>query len=165
MTLATRAAVPADAAAMAELINQIIAAGGTTAYEQPFDADAMRAEYVASADRISCTVAERDGQLLGFQGLFWPHDPADPMPDGWAIIATFARVGQTGAGIGRALFAVTLAAARAAGVKTIDATIRADNTGGLAYYTRMGFADYDRLIGLPLQDGTPVDRIRKRLDP
>jgi ribosomal protein S18 acetylase RimI-like enzyme len=46
----------------------------------------------------------------------------------------------------------------------IDATIRADNTGGLAFYSRQGFVDYDRLVGVPLEDGTPVDRLRKRFD-
>jgi len=34
----------------------------------------------------------------------------------------------------------------------IDATIRADDTGGLAFYARQGFVDYDRLVGVP-RDG------------
>ena len=46
----------------------------------------------------------------------------------------------------------------------IDATIRADNRGGLAYYERMGFREQTRLLGVPLRDGRPVDRVRKRLD-
>ena len=62
------------------------------------------------------------------------------------------------------MFAATLEAARAARVAVIDATIRADNTGGLAFYARQGFVDYDRLVGVPLKDGTPMDRIRKRFD-
>ena len=164
MTPTTRAATPADATTMAELLNEIIAIGGTTAYEQPVDAAWIDAHYISLPALVSCTVAEIDGSIVGFQGLFWPHDPADPFPDGWAFIATFARRGMTGTGIGKALFAATRAAARAAGVATIDATIRADNSGGLAYYTRIGFTDYDRLIGVPLKDGTPVDRVRKRLD-
>ena len=49
-------------------------------------------------------------------------------------------------------------------MRTIDATIRADNTGGLAFYGRMGFTDYDCVAGVPLKDGTLVDRIRKRFD-
>jgi ribosomal protein S18 acetylase RimI-like enzyme len=73
-------------------------------------------------------------------------------------------VGQTRGGVGSALFEETKKAARAAGVRTIDATIRADNTGGLAFYTRMGFVDYDRRVGVPLKNGTPVDRVRKRFD-
>lgn len=158
-----RSARPEDAAEMAELLNEVIAAGGTTAYEEPFDTEAMRQHYIERPSLVSCLVAEAEGRIVGFQGLFWPDDPSDPFPEGWALIATFARRGRTGSGIGRALFHGTRAAARQAGVTTVDATIRADNTGGLAYYGRMGFVDYDRLTGLPLKDGTPVDRIRKRL--
>ena len=159
-----RPATPADAAAMAELLNEIIAQGGTTAYEDPFSPEDMDHHYISNPARIACTLAEDNGEILGFQGLFWPTDPADPFPEGWAYIATFARVGRTGGGIGRALFAETRAAAEAAGARVIDATIRADNTGGLAYYSRMGFTDYGRLRGLPLKDGTQVDRQRKRYD-
>jgi hypothetical protein len=44
----------------------------------------------------------------------------------------------------------------------INATIRADNTGGLAYYAKMGFETYGITKDVPLLDGTPVDRINKR---
>jgi ribosomal protein S18 acetylase RimI-like enzyme len=91
-------------------------------------------------------------------------DPDDPLPDGWATIGTFARVGATRGGIGAALFDKTRGAAREAGISVIDATIRADNTGGLAFYARQGFVDYGRLVGVPLKTGAPVDRIRKRFD-
>jgi L-amino acid N-acyltransferase YncA len=163
MTLTTRPATPSDAAEIAALINEIIAIGGTTAYETPFTPEHADREFISPPHGLACTLAEDDGALLGFQVLLWPNEH-EPFPDGWAYIGTYARVGRTGGGIGRTLFAETIRLARAAGVKTIDATIRADNTGGLAFYTRMGFVDYDRRIGVPLQDGTPVDRVRKRFD-
>ncbi len=149
---------------MAELINTIIAIGGTTAYEEPFDAASMDAAYISLPELVSCFVAEADGELVGFQGLMRSFDPDDPLPDGWATIGTFARVGLTQRGVGGALFTQTLAAAREAGISVIDATIRADNAGGLAFYARQGFVDYHRLVGVPLKDGAPVDRVRKRLD-
>lgn len=164
MALTVRHAAGADAGSMAQLINAIIAIGGTTAYEAPFDAASMDAAYIPLPQLVSCFVAEDDGELVGFQGLMWSFDPDDPLPDGWATIGTFARVGLTQRGVGGALFAETVKAAREAGVAVIDATIRADNTGGLAFYMRQGFVDYDRLVALPLKDGTPVDRIRKRFD-
>ncbi|HEX7850799.1 MAG TPA: GNAT family N-acetyltransferase, partial [Sphingomonas sp.] len=77
---------------------------------------------------------------------------------------TFARRGSTTRGIGSALFAATRAAAIAAGLKAINATIRADNTGGLTFYAKMGFADYAVARAVPLADGTPVDRISRRYD-
>ena len=149
---------------MAELINTIIAIGGTTAYEEPFNAASMDAAYISLPQLVSCFVAEDAGEIIGFQGLMWSFDPNDPLPDGWATIGTFARVGLTQRGVGSAMFAATLTAARDAGVNVIDATIRADNSGGLAFYTRQGFVDYARLVGVPLKDGHPVDRIRKRYD-
>lgn len=149
---------------MAELINVIIAIGGTTAYEEAFDATSMDAAYISLPQLVSCFVAVAEGELVGFQGLMRSFDPDDPLPDGWGTIGTFARVGLTQRGVGSALFAHTLAAARDAGIAVIDATIRADNTGGLAFYARQGFVDYDRLVGVPLKDGRPVDRVRKRFD-
>lgn len=164
MTLNIRQATRADAAAMAELINAIIAIGGTTAYEVAFDAASMDAAYISLPQLVSCLVAEDGGVIVGFQGLMRSFDPDDPLPDAWTTIGTFARIGLTQRGVGRALFAATLNAARGERIAVIDATIRADNTGGLAFYSRQGFVDYDRLLAVPLKDGTPVDRIRKRYD-
>lgn len=163
MPLTLRPATPEDAAAMAALLNEIIAIGGTTAHEDPFDHQKMIDAYVSAPNLVCCTIAEQSGLILDFQGLFHP-EPDDPMPAGWAFIATFARVGRTGAGVGRALFGETRRRAQAAGITTIDATIRADNAGGLKYYSGLGFVDYGRLAVAPLKDGTPVDRIRKRFD-
>jgi L-amino acid N-acyltransferase YncA len=131
MTLTTRRATPDDAAAIAALINEIIKVGGTTAYETAFDRESADHEFISGPHVISCVLAESDGELLGFQILFGSTEE-EPQPDGWAAIGTYARVGQTRGGVGRALFEETKQAARAAGVRTIDATIRADNTGGLA---------------------------------
>jgi len=163
MSLTTRRATPDDAEAVASLINEIIRIGGTTAYEIPFDRDSADHEFISGRHVLSCVLAESDGDLLGFQILFGSTEE-EPQPDGWAAIGTYARVGQTRGGVGSALFEETKKAARAAGVRTIDATIRADNTGGLAFYSRMGFVDYDRRIAVPLKDGTRMDRVRKRFD-
>ncbi len=162
--LTLRTAVAADAPQMTSLLNGVIVAGGTTAHQRQFTEDRMTHHYIDPAGLVSCIVAEWGPDIVGFQCLVWPNDSGDAFPQSWAIIATFARSGQTGSGIGTALFQATRIAAGQSGVRTIDATIRADNPIGLAYYSRLGFRDYDRLIGVPLRDGTKVDRIRKRLD-
>ena len=164
MMLTMRPAEAGDASEMAALLNAVIAAGGTTAHGRPFTPDRMLHHYIQPDELVSCTVAERGGEIVGFQSLAWPRQEGYAFPDGWAIIATFAKIGQTGRGIGKALFDVTKSAAGRAGIRTIDATIRADNVGGLRYYSRIGFTDYDRLIDVPMNDGTKVDRIRKRFD-
>ncbi|MCZ4262631.1 GNAT family N-acetyltransferase [Limimaricola sp. G21655-S1] len=153
-----------DADAMCAILNPLIAAGGSTAHRRPFDAARMRQHYLAPDELVSCVVAERDGDVVGFQSLIWAGDPEDPLPEGWTVIASFVQRGLTGRGIGRAMFERTRAAAKAAGVVAMDATIRADNPAGLRYYSAMGFDDWDLLRAVPLSDGTPVDRIRKRYD-
>jgi RimJ/RimL family protein N-acetyltransferase len=100
-----------------------------------------------------------DGALVGFQSLGRMKE----LPEGWGDIATFAAEGLTGRGIGSALFAATRAKALALGLHRINARIRADNTGGLTYYSRMGFVDYHVDRAVPLADGTPVDRVFKQL--
>jgi GNAT superfamily N-acetyltransferase len=157
-------ATPTDAPGMADVLNKIIADGGTTAHQRPFDNGRMTTHYVMPEGGICCHVAAADGTVLGFQSLVWAIDPADPFPPGWAIIASFVDQAAAGRGIGRALFTATRTVARAAGVKVIDATIRADNARGLGFYARMGFVPYARLAAIPLRDGTPVDRVRTRYD-
>lgn len=149
-----------DAAELAELLNTIIARGGTTAFETPFTAENLREAYLIGPSVHCCFVAEADGHLLGFQTLgtqpFLPAHIGD--------IATFTRVGATQSGVGSALFAATCERARALalGLTAINATIRGDNSGGLTFYSRMGFIDHEVVPAVSLKDGTPVDRIRKR---
>ena len=162
-----RPALAGDAGAMATLLNAIIARGGTTAHETPFDATGIVAHYVAPPLGICCTLAQARGRILGFQALEWcdPHwNGPDPLPADWAVVASFVAPDAQGRGIARALWAVTRATASGAGVVAVDATIRADNAGGLGFYAALGFRDYGRLIGVPLAGGARVDRIRKRYD-
>lgn len=130
---------------MADLINRIIAIGGTTAYSASFDGGKIISEFIGPELAICCHVAVENGKVCGFQALLWadPSWPGDDrLPADWALIATYVDPEAHGKGIGRALFACTEAAARDAGVSAIDATIRKENAGGLSYYARMGFVDY-----------------------
>lgn len=157
-----RAAQAADAAILTEIVNRVITNGGTTAHQTLFSVDRMLRTYVAPDRLVSCHVAEVGGAVIGLQSLSWPDTEGQTFPEHWAIIATFVDPNSAGSGAGTALFSATRDAATKAGVRAIDATIRADNSGGLAYYTRMGFEDYDILPAVPLRDGRLVDRVRKK---
>jgi len=164
MNLTCRPAIPADASAMAEMLNRIITAGGTTAHQSLFDAERMLGHYIAPPLAISCFVSLLGDRIVGFQAL----ERADPdwqgegrLPDDWAVIATFVADGNRGLGVGRGLFTQSLEAARKCGVKAIDATIRADNALGLGYYSKMGFADRAVIKDVSLRDGTRIDRVQK----
>lgn len=157
MTPTIRPARREDAAAMVEMLNAIIARGGTTAHKRPFDEARMREHYLCGDGVISCMVAVENGTILGFQSLCRP-DPDYPGEDalgpGWGLIASFVALGQQGRGIGHLLFAATREAARSAGIEQIDATIRRENTGGQAFYASLGF----------VPDRETAETVSKRFD-
>lgn len=161
MSLSVRPARDDDADALCAVLNAIIAAGGTTAYEKPFTPDTLRAYHLSGPTVLMCHVALWSGVPVGFQSV-----NANPrLPAGWGDMASFTRRDPPVPGAGRALFTATQARARELGIPTLNATIRADNVPGLGYYSAMGFQDYEVLRAVPMSDGTPVDRIRKRRAP
>jgi len=153
-----RKATADDAGELTDLLNEIIAAGGTTAMEVALSPAEFRKWFIDGPSVFACHVAETDRGLAGFQEISRYGD----LPDGWADIGTFSRKHPKISGVGTALFAATLAAAPMLDIQLINATIRADNIGGLAYYAKMGFETYSITKDVPLLDGTPVDRISKR---
>lgn len=154
-----RPARPEDAPAMVALLNRIIAIGGTTAHETPFTAAAVVQHYIKGEEPICCHVA-LDAGLVGFQSV--GRNPA--LPAGWGDIGTFVDPDRQRGGAGAALFAATVAAARAAGLRVLNATIRADNAPGLGYYARRGFTEYATDPGFALKDGRVVGRVSRRFD-
>jgi ribosomal protein S18 acetylase RimI-like enzyme len=145
--LPIRAAGASDAEHMCRIINEIMAVGGTTSHTEPFDSDRMRATFISPPRGVSCFVVCTDVRVAGFQALEWsdPDWPGDDrLPDDWAFISTFVQRDQHSKGLGSALFRHTLLAAKAARVRFIDATIRRENHGGLAFYDKLGFQDYRR---------------------
>jgi L-amino acid N-acyltransferase YncA len=154
-----RPVAAADAPALASLLNEIIARGGTTAFQRSFTPQRLAEFMLVGRSVICCFVAEEsDGALGGFQSLV----RSEHLPNDVGDIATFSRVGRTQKGIGSQLFAATRAEARRQRPTAINATIRADNFGGLVFYNRLGFTDHSIDRAVPLLDGTEIDRISKR---
>ncbi|WP_417206026.1 GNAT family N-acetyltransferase [Antarctobacter sp.] len=161
MRITVRTAGPLDCRPMVELLNEIIAEGGTTAITRPLTAEDLREWMARAQDRAAWHLAEDEaGTIMGFQWI----EPAGYLPPEAAEIATFAGQGHTGLGIGSALFRATEEAARALGYQWINANIRTDNAGGLAYYQSRGFEDYGRKTGVPMESGQIVDKVLKRYD-
>lgn len=146
----------ADVPACVAIVNHTILLGGTTAYEAPFSESGFAAHYFD--EPAVSNVALAQGRIVGFQGAF-------DVGDGLYSIGTFTDRVQPVKGAGRALFKKTLADCRARGGAAILAKITSDNTGGLAFYSRMGFVDWQIVPGdFTRADGTVVDRIIKRFD-
>jgi len=129
-----------DAEGMTDVQNAIYHAG---LRESPVDEALVHERYLDAEHTIACTVADQDGRVLGFQSLkrAWPGNPYDVQP-GWGIIGTHILPSAGRNGIGRHLFSISRSAAKAAGLRHVDATIGADNGPALAYYSAMGFVPY-----------------------
>ena len=159
--ITVRPAMRLDAPSMAKLLNEIVAQGGTTAIVRPVTGDDIT-EWMAEDAAASAWHVAVDGteKVVGFQWIA----PDATLPPQAANIATFVQIGQTGLGIGSALFDATRAAARGLGYAWINANIRADNEGGLIYYQSRGFQDYGVIEGVELASGQIVDKRLKRFD-
>jgi L-amino acid N-acyltransferase YncA len=159
--MTVRRAGDLDAREMAQLLNEIIHIGGTTAYTEDVSAKTIKNWLRKSPDQAVWHVAEdASGTILGFQYI----KPNPALPPEACDIATFVRVGQTGLGIGSKLFDKTAQEARLSGYKWINATIRADNESGLTYYQSRGFEDYATQKNIALGNGLTVDKVSKRFD-
>ncbi len=151
----------ADLQQSAHLLNDIISIGGTTARVEQTTAEALGQWLFSNPSQATWFVAENEsGNLLGFQWI----GPHQNLPSEACDISTFVKPGQTGLGIGSKLFNATMQAAIDLDYEWINASIRADNEGGLIYYQSRGFRDWGRLENFELADGTKTDKILKRFD-
>ncbi|PJF09725.1 GNAT family N-acetyltransferase [Pseudorhodobacter sp. MZDSW-24AT] len=150
-----RDATPDDAAAMAALLNRIIAIGGTTAHETAKTPQTIRHDYIDGPHTRTCVVAEDEGRILGFQAVDTTH--------GEAHIGTFVDPDTQAKGIGAQMFARTRQLCTDAGIPELFAAIRADNVPGLAYYARIGFADIGHEPDYALSTGAIVGRVHRKL--
>lgn len=136
-----RPAVVGDAAAMSAVLRAIIAESGR---DRPSDLAFVLATYIVHPDRVACTVAlDEEDVVAGFQSLRRAR-AGNPYgtPVGWGIIGTHVAPLATRKGVGSTLFAVTREAAREGGLARIDATIDESNARGLRYYEALGFRTY-----------------------
>ena len=150
MAMNLRPAIPADVPQISAFLTRLTELGIRT---RPSDEDFVLNYYVNGQQNIQCTVAEEDGTILGFQCLQTAAEGNEfGVTPGWGIIGTHVNPDTARRGVGRALFPATLQAAQEAGLTDIDASIGADNPGGLGYYEAMGFRTYR----------TPAGKICKR---
>ena len=161
MQIIVREATVQDAGQMAELLSQIIAVGGTTAFLNPVSAKDIEHWITKDNGTASWHVAvDENGRILGQQSA----EPHPKLPVGAADIASYVRIGVTGQRIGSRLFEATTAKARSLGYKWLNASIRSDNDSGLRYYSKMGFKDWKVDPDAQLSNGQVCGKNHKRFD-
>ena len=154
MTFEVRDMTRADVPACVAILNPIIAAGGTTAYEEPYT-EAYFLEHYCNEPPIS-NVVLHNGRIIGFQAAF-------EVEQGLYSIGTFPDRANPVRGAGAALMAKTKADCRTRGGTAILAKITEDNTGALAFYSKMGFEDFEvDKAAHTRRSGKIVDKIIKR---
>ncbi|WP_375279537.1 GNAT family N-acetyltransferase [Pseudooctadecabacter sp.] len=154
MTLFAREMTRADVPACLAIINHIISLGGSTAYEDPYTETALGDHYIG--DAVTANVVVEGDRIVGFQSTF-------EVEPGVYSIGSFTDQQNPVRGAGKVVTDKTKSDCRALGGHSIIAKITSDNTGGLAFYSKMGFEDE---IVIPhdhiRKNGTAVDRIIKR---
>jgi ribosomal protein S18 acetylase RimI-like enzyme len=147
-----RDAVLGDVEQMSGFLKELTASGKR---RSPDSEAFVRTSYIEDPGKICCSVAEKNGLVLGFQSLKLAEAGNQwGVEVGWGIIGTHIRPAAARKGVGRALFAISYQAAMDASIDAIDASIANDNPEALAYYEAMGFRTYR----------TPDGMICKRLD-
>ena len=151
-----RPATPDDVPDMTEVLNAVIALGGTTAHETPKSQAQVLRDYVDGPDVLSSVVAEENSRVIAWQSVgLWEGDPH---------IGSFTAPWLQARGAGSRMFPLTCARLRERGIGYVIAHIRADNVPGLAYYARIGFRDIGHDADFALGDGRKVGRVHRRFD-
>lgn len=144
MDVLIRPVQPDDAAAIADILNPIIAAGSYTVLDQPFSVEAEREFIENYPSRGLFYVAERraDQRIVGLQDVE-PFAAYTRAFDHVGVVGTFVDLAHRGQGIGTRLSRVVSEAARDMGYEKLFTYIRADNVGALVFYLKQGF----RIVG------------------
>ncbi len=140
MPVRIRRATVEDAAAVAGLLNGVIAEGRLTAFDRPFSVEDERQFISALGPRSVLHVADDDGTILGLQSVDRLSIWASSM-DHVATLGTWLEPEARGRGIGPRLFEHSVAFARAHDYSKIVIQVLAVNSRALAFYRGLGFRD------------------------
>jgi len=130
-----------DAAAVAAVLNGVIAGGSPTLLDTPFTVAEERAYIERMPARSFLHVAEAPGAgIVGFQTVIpWTTFVTTEF-DHVATMGTYVDAAHRRRGVGAALARSSFAAALALGYDKIFTDLRADNLDSLAYHLALGFA-------------------------
>lgn len=135
-----RRATVADAPQVASVLNAVIAEGRYTLFDKPFS-DAEEGAFIASlGDRAALHVAVVHGVIVGVQCVDRYASYADSIGH-IAHIGTWLLPGSRGQGIGKQLWAESLAFARQRAYRKALISVLAHNDQALRFYRSVGFTD------------------------
>jgi RimJ/RimL family protein N-acetyltransferase len=120
--------------AIVDLLEGVVAEGRWLGMEPPLDRAEHRDRLLAELEDAEATrlVAVARGEVVGSLGL-------GPAPYGVTHLSMFVAPAWRGRGVGRALVAAALSAARASGAHKVALQVWPNNDVALALYARFGF--------------------------
>jgi L-amino acid N-acyltransferase YncA len=145
--VAIRSATADDCAAIARIYNEGILDRLATLETETRSAEERRQWLAGKSARHPVFVAELEGEVVAWGSLnvFNPRPCYDPVADFSVYVARDRR----GEGLGRAMLAHLVEAARAIGFHKLVLATFPFNTGGVALYERLGF----RPVGIYREQG------------
>jgi L-amino acid N-acyltransferase YncA len=160
MDLLVREAQPADAEALAGILNPIIAAGVYTVLDTPLTAETERQFILNFPPRgvLHVAVRHRDHKVVGFQSLE-PFATYTHAFDHVGVVGTYVDLSCRRQGIGTCLFQATFEAARRKGYEKLFTFVRADNSAALATYLKQGFYIVGTALRQAKFNGRYVDEV------
>ena len=140
MPIIVRRATVADAPQVAAVLNAVIAEGRYTLFDRPFSDEEERAFIASLGDRAVLHVAVVDGSIVGVQCVDRFASYADSVSH-IAHIGTWLLPERRGQGIGKRLWAESLAFARQCGYRKALISVLVHNEPALRFYRSLGFTD------------------------
>jgi ribosomal protein S18 acetylase RimI-like enzyme len=161
--LTIRRATASDAPGIAAVLEVIASERIHSAIDRAWSVEEEHRYLESLSPREAIHVAlDTDDRIVGLQVL-----------DRWSpVLGSMAHVGQIGTfmlpawrgrGVGRLLWAATLAFARAAGYRKLVIQVRASNSAAQTFYRGLGFQDCGRLSAQVVIDGVEDDEVLMEL--
>lgn len=148
----------ADAAGIAEVLNNVIAQRRHTALDGHWTAKAELAFLQSLGPRAGLFVAEVAGRIVGFQ-IVEPFAAYTPTMDHVGLMGTYVHSETRRHGIGRRLARASLAFSNAQGFEKIVIYVLVHNRAAIAYYGSLGFEARGLLRGQTKIDGVYHDEV------
>lgn len=150
-----RRAVPADAAAIAEIYNGYVEKTVISFETEPVPVAEMAQRVADRLSRYDWLVAERQGRLIGYAyyGQFRTRAAYDHVVESTVYIAGDAL----GLGLGRRLYAELIQSARDKGFREIIGVIALPNDASEQLHERMGFVRVGHLPRVGYKFGRYID--------
>jgi L-amino acid N-acyltransferase YncA len=152
-----RTAVPADAGAIAAIVNALLSSTTIEWRQEPYAEDEMT-EWMAAHDCV--LVAQHEGEIVGL-AAFGPFRDIAKWPGYRFTVENTVHVRQDhwGGGVGMALMTELVAVAKESGKHSMIAAVDGANANSIRLHERLGFTEVARMPEVGAKFGEWLDLV------